>query len=83
MLVLSRRRGESIIVGDDIEIRILEVHGNQVKIGIQAPTHHTVHRKEVYLAIHGKAAGRFGSRDNSLRTRHHQEPGEHPASPAI
>jgi carbon storage regulator len=51
MLVLSRKKGESIVVGDDIEIRILEVHGNQVKIGVQAPTHHKVHRKEVYLAI--------------------------------
>jgi carbon storage regulator len=54
MLVLSRRRGESIIVGDDIEIRVLEVHGSQVKIGIQAPSKHTIHRKEVYLAIHDK-----------------------------
>ena len=58
MLVLSRRRGESIIVGDDIEIRILEVHGGQVKIGVQAPSCHTVHRKEVYLAIRQKNGGR-------------------------
>ena len=51
MLVLSRRKGESIVVGDHIEIRILEVHGNQVKIGVDAPAEQKVHRKEVYLAI--------------------------------
>jgi len=51
MLVLTRRKGESIILGDDVEVKILELHGSQVKVGIQAPKSLSVHRKEVYLAI--------------------------------
>jgi len=51
MLVLTRRKGESIILGDDVEVKILELHGSQVKVGIQAPQSLSVHRKEVYLAI--------------------------------
>lgn len=51
MLVLTRRKGESIILGDDVEVKILELHGSQVKVGVQAPQSLSVHRKEVYLAI--------------------------------
>jgi len=51
MLVLTRKSGESITIGDDIKIYIQEVRGNQVKIGIKAPPHVTVHREEVYLKI--------------------------------
>jgi len=51
MLVLTRRKGESIILGDDVEVKILELHGTQVKVGVQAPRSLSVHRKEVYLAI--------------------------------
>jgi len=51
MLVLSRQRGETIIIGDDIEITIIDVRGNSVRLGITAPTHVAVHRKEVYEAI--------------------------------
>jgi len=81
MLVLSRRRGESIIVGDDIEIRVLEVRGSQVKIGIQAPARHTVHRKEVYIAIRKKAHRRAAGRRAQPGVRPHgptskpQDPG--------
>jgi carbon storage regulator len=51
MLVLTRKRGESIIIGDSVEIKVLELHGSQVKLGVQAPHVITVHRKEVYDAI--------------------------------
>lgn len=51
MLVLSRQKDESIMIGDDIEIRIIDVRGDQVRIGIQAPRSISVHRKEVYDAI--------------------------------
>lgn len=51
MLSLTRRKGESIIIGDDVEVKILELHGSQVKIGVQAPQSLSVHRKEVYLRI--------------------------------
>lgn len=51
MLALSRKLNESIIVGNDIEITILEVKGEQVKIGINAPKSVPVYRKELYLQI--------------------------------
>ncbi|NWN95616.1 MAG: carbon storage regulator CsrA [Bacillus sp. (in: Bacteria)] len=51
MLILSRKKGESIQIGDDIEITIAANHGDQVKIGINAPKHVEIHRKEVYLDI--------------------------------
>ncbi|GAB6935093.1 hypothetical protein JCM14720_10140 [Calditerricola yamamurae] len=51
MLVLTRKVGESIVIGQDIEVTVLEVRGEQVKLGIRAPRSIAVHRKEVYLAI--------------------------------
>lgn len=51
MLVLSRKLKEALKIGDDIEITILSIEGEQVKIGIEAPKHVEIHRKEVYLAI--------------------------------
>lgn len=51
MLVLSRKVNQSIMIGDDIEIKILEIRGDQVKLGIEAPKKVPVHRKEVYEAI--------------------------------
>lgn len=51
MLVLSRKRDESIIIGDDIVITIVDIRGDKVRIGIEAPRETTVHRQEVYEAI--------------------------------
>lgn len=51
MLVLSRMKDESIIIGDDIEITIVDVRGDKVRLGINAPRTISVHRKEVYDAI--------------------------------
>jgi carbon storage regulator len=51
VLVLSRRVNQSIKIGDDIEIMIIEVRGDQVRIGVNAPRDVAVHRKEVYLQI--------------------------------
>ena len=51
MLALSRKQGESIIVGNDIEITILEIKGAQVKVGINAPKSVPVYRKELYVQI--------------------------------
>lgn len=51
MLVLSRQRDESIIIGDNIKITIIEVRGDKVRLGIEAPTEVPVHRQEVYEAI--------------------------------
>ena len=51
MLVLSRQKDESIMIGDDVEITIVDVRGDKVRLGITAPKEITVHRMEVYEAI--------------------------------
>lgn len=51
MLVLSRKLNQSIQIGDDIEVKIISIEGDQVKVGIEAPKHIDIHRKEVYLSI--------------------------------
>jgi carbon storage regulator len=51
MLVLSRQRDETIVIGDDIEITIVDVRGDKVRIGISAPKHVAVHRKQIADAI--------------------------------
>ena len=51
MLALSRKPGESIIVGPDIEFTVLEIRGDQVKIGINAPKEVPIYRKEIYVQI--------------------------------
>jgi len=51
MLVLSRQKNESIMIGDDIEIFIVDVRGDKVRVGITAPKEIPVHRREVYDAI--------------------------------
>lgn len=53
MLILTRRVGETICIGDDIEVVVLGVKGNQVRIGVKAPTDVEVHREEIYQRIHG------------------------------
>ena len=51
MLALSRKKGEALMINNDIEITVLEVKGEQVKIGITAPKEVPVYRKEVYIQI--------------------------------
>lgn len=51
MLVLSRRKDETIMIGDDIEITVVDIKGDTVRLGISAPRAIAVHRKEVYEAI--------------------------------
>jgi carbon storage regulator len=51
MLVLTRKTGEVIQIGDDIEITVLSVKGDQIKLGINAPKNIEIHRKEVYVSI--------------------------------
>lgn len=51
MLVLTRKVGESIMIGDGIEVKVVGVDGDQVKLGIEAPRHIKVHRQEVFEAI--------------------------------
>jgi carbon storage regulator len=56
MLVLSRQKDESIIIGDDVEITIVDVRGDKVRLGITAPKNISVHRKEIYEAIQKEKA---------------------------
>ena len=51
MLILTRRIGETIMIGDDVTITVLEVKGNQVRLGIKAPDEVAVHREEIYQKI--------------------------------
>ena len=51
MLALTRKKGESLVLNNDIEVTVLEIRGDQVKIGVKAPREVPVYRKEVYLQI--------------------------------
>ncbi|MBK8162585.1 MAG: carbon storage regulator CsrA [Gammaproteobacteria bacterium] len=64
MLILTRRVGETLVIGDDVTVTVLSVRGNQVRIGVNAPKNVTVHREEIYQRIQqekdipqGKAQG--------------------------
>lgn len=65
MLVLSRQRDETIMIGDEIEISVVDIRGDKVRLGINAPTRIAVHRKEVYDAIkrENAQAARLGASD--------------------
>jgi carbon storage regulator len=67
MLVLSRRRDESIMIGDNVEITVVEVRGDVVKLGVRAPREVPVHRKEIYMTIQEEniAAARASAQDIS------------------
>ena len=52
MLVLSRKKNESIIINDDITVVVVEIRGDKVRLGVEAPKEVSVHRREVFDAIH-------------------------------
>jgi len=59
MLILSRKTGESLIVGDDVVVTVLGVKGNQVRLGVRAPQEKTVHREEIFKKVKSGSGGRF------------------------
>jgi len=63
MLVLTRKQDESIMIGDEIEVKLLDIKESQVKIGIIAPRNIAVHRREVYLAIKAENADAAAASD--------------------
>jgi carbon storage regulator len=66
MLVLTRKTGEAIQIGEDIEISVVSVKGDQVKLGINAPKNVEIHRKEIYLTIQEENAEASKGIDNLL-----------------
>ena len=54
MLVLTRKKNESIVINDTIKVTVVEIRGDKVRLGIEAPREVNVHRQEVYEQIHGK-----------------------------
>lgn len=84
MLVLSRQRDETIIIGDDIEITIVDIRGEKVRLGINAPPHVPVHRKEVYEAIKREKQAAAKSPDEHPRVESlakRKKPPEEPPKP--
>ena len=63
MLALTRKKGEALMVNNNVEITILEVRGDQVKIGISAPKDVPIYRKEVYLQIQEENKASFSQQD--------------------
>lgn len=66
MLVLSRRLGESIVIGNEVVVRVIEVRGDQVKLGIEAPRSVQIHREEIYLELQAENSH---AADQASRTR--------------
>ena len=67
MLILTRRVGETVMIGDDVTITVLGVKGNQVRVGINAPKSVAVHREEIYERIKREQQGEDEAKDGDGR----------------
>ncbi len=65
MLILTRRVGETLIIGDNVSVTVLGVKGNQVRLGVNAPKDVSVHREEIYQRIQQEKNGEAGCDDQS------------------
>lgn len=66
MLILTRRIGETLMIGDEVEVNVLNIKGNQVRIGVKAPKHIAVHREEIYQKIQNEKNLGTGSQDREI-----------------
>jgi len=75
MLILTRRVGETVMIGDEVTITVLGVKGNQVRVGINAPKSVAVHREEIYERIkrEQQGGGGGGGGETGDKTKHTQE----------
>ncbi|MFV8834206.1 carbon storage regulator CsrA [Aquisalimonas sp.] len=65
MLILTRRVGETLMIGDEVTVTVLGVKGNQVRIGVNAPRNVSVHREEIYERIQHENEGEEGAPGNN------------------
>jgi carbon storage regulator len=66
MLILTRRVGETLMVGDDVTVTVLGVKGNQVRIGVNAPKEVSVHREEIYMRIQAEKNAQTAGSDTEV-----------------
>ncbi|NLA27612.1 MAG: carbon storage regulator CsrA [Firmicutes bacterium] len=71
MLVLTRKTGQSIVIGDNITVRVISIDGNTVRLGIEAPRELPIYRQEIYIAISEENLRALGSRENLIRLKLH------------
>ncbi|ALS99193.1 carbon storage regulator CsrA [Lacimicrobium alkaliphilum] len=64
MLILTRRVGETLMIGDEVTVTVLGVKGNQVRIGVNAPKEVSVHREEIYMRIQAEKNADFSPQDD-------------------
>lgn len=67
MLALTRRVGESIMIGDQIEVTVISIQGDQIKLGINAPREIAIHRKEIYIQIQEENKAAASSSDKGAK----------------
>ena len=79
MLILTRRVGESVVIGEDVTVTVLGVKGNQVRIGINAPKHVAVHREEIFERI---KSGRAAATALAMHSNTTDEPAPRESLPA-
>ena len=66
MLILTRRVGESLMIGDDVNVTVLGIRGNQVRIGVNAPKEIPVHREEIYERIQREKSGQQAAEEDAF-----------------